>query len=263
MGILTGAGSGVLVDLGGSGAKIATYNGGKIGEVKRYSVSSEEMLFSAIQEATDGKTVTSIAFSVAGFVNAEQGRVLRSNCYPYLEGDLTAQAKKAFPKARVRVVNDGEAHARALLLQPDVRFGAIHLSLGTSVGFGVINEKKQIVHTLKGENWDIGDILLDTRAGQKDLWWALGSEGLTELENTLDGNPYEHFGFRMGTLLKQLAVIFRPRTIGLSGGIITNHAEDIERGIRHEFIEPPFTEKTEIRLLPGQDTVMQGLTTLL
>ena len=263
MGIFSGAGFGVLVDLGGSGAKIATYSGGKIGAVRRCSVSSEAELFSGIQKSADGKTVTSLAFSVAGFVNTENGSVLKSACYPFLEGDLAAHARKAFPKAKVRVVNDGEAHARSLLLQPDIRFGAIHLAFGTSVAFGVINDKKEVVQTVRGENWDIGDLRLDTKASEKEVWWALGSNGLAELEKTMDGDPYLHFGYRMGSLLNRLAVIFRPYTIGISGGIITAHAREIERGVREEFREPPFSERPEIRFLPGQDTVMQGLTTLL
>ncbi|MCR4646376.1 MAG: hypothetical protein K5695_13380 [Oscillospiraceae bacterium] len=263
MGMFSGAGFGVLVDLGGSGAKIAAYSGGKIGAVRRCSVSSEAELFAGIQKSAEGKTVTSLAFSVAGFVNAGEGSVLRSACYPFLEGELAAHAEKAFPRAKVRVVNDGEAHARSLLLQPDVRFGAIHLAFGTSVAFGVINEKKEVIQTVRGENWDIGCILLNTRASEKDVWWALGSNGLAELENTPGVDPYLHFGCRMGTLLNQLAVIFRPYTIGISGGIITAHAREIEQGVREELREPPFSEKPEIRFLPGQDTVMQGLTTLL
>ena len=35
-----------------------------------------------------------------------------------------------------------------------------------------------------------------------------------------------------------MAVIFRPRTIGLSGGIIRAHSAQIMKGVREEFCDP-------------------------
>ena len=55
-------------------------------------------------------------------------------------------------------VHDGETHARALLLlQKGINFGAIHLTFRFSISFGVINEKREIVRTCEGSNWNLGN----------------------------------------------------------------------------------------------------------
>lgn len=139
-------------------------------------------------------------------------------------------------------MNDGEAHARTLLLpEQDVRFGAIHLALGTSVSFGVINEKREIVRTCGGENWDIGDLRIRTREEPYEVWYKLGSLGLTELEHNGDiPDPYLYYGNRLGNLLIDLSVIFRPRTIGLSGGIVYQHGDRIIEGVKEEWLAQKF-----------------------
>ena len=263
MGIFSNSSISILVDVGGSGIRIAPYSGGKIGVVTTCHSRSKQELFQEIRKAANGAPVTSIAFSVAGFVNAAKGQVLKSANASFLEGDLAGDARKALSARKVSVVNDGEAHARALLLQDNVQFGAIHLALGTAVAFGVIDANRNVLQTLGGENWDIGDMTMTTRSENKEVWYLLGTHGLRELENSLGEDAYLHFGCRLGTLLTQLAVIFRPRTIGLSGGIVTGHADVLRRGIRMDFHTPPFSGDIDIRLLTGKDTVMQGLTTLL
>ncbi|MBR2284410.1 MAG: hypothetical protein IJ874_08350 [Ruminococcus sp.] len=253
----------ILVDIGGSGARIAPYSNGQIGTIRKCSINSRETLFAEIRRTIGDNKVGNIAFSVAGFVNADKGVVLQSSNLPYLEGNLAEKAKITFNANKVRLVNDGEAHARSLFFQNNIRFGAIHLALGTAVAFGVINEKRKIVQTASGENWDIGRMVMNTRSNYKEVWQLLGTEGLKELERDLPDDCYKHYGRRLGTLLSQLAVIFRPYTIGLSGGIVNAHANDLNIGIMDTFREPAFSQNTEIRLIKEPDTVMLGLTTLL
>lgn len=253
----------ILVDIGGSGARIAPYSDGQVGAIRRCSIHSRETLFAEMRRTIGDDKVENIAFSVAGFVNSEQGLVLRSANLPFLEGNLAEETKTAFHADQVRVVNDGEAHARSLFFEENIRFGAIHLALGTAVAFGVINEKREIVRTASGENWDIGGMVMNTRSDYKEVWQLLGTEGLKELERDLPDSCYQHYGRRLGTLLTQLAVIFRPCTIGLSGGIVQAHAEDLSSGIRDTFREPAFSHGTDICLIPEPNTVMLGLTTLL
>jgi hypothetical protein len=38
------------------------------------------------------------------------------------------------------------------------------LQWGTAPGFGVINAHKNVLRTLSGENWDLGDLWLKTRS---------------------------------------------------------------------------------------------------
>ena len=256
----------ILIDIGGSGVKISTHSRGTIGEVVNYGdVRSVESFVEMIRQSAGGSRVEGIAISAAGFVNADEGKIIRSRVAEALEGNIVRNLNSYFPFAKIAVVNDGEAHARALLYPGrNVRFGAIHLAFGTSVSFGVINEKKQIVRTCSGENWDLGDFELRTREAPYEVWYKLGSKGLQELEgNHKIDDPYVHFGWRLGNFLRNLAVIFRPRTIGLSGGIISSYKSSILKGVRDEFRDPVFSEKIDIVVLSGQSSVMEGLTTLL
>ena len=263
----------VLIDIGGSGIKMAEYSHGSIGEIVNYygRITTYEDFIEAIRKKNRDKRIKGVAISAAGFINAEEGKVIQCRCAPFLEGDIVRRLNKEFPFAKIQIVNDGEAHARSLLLpENNVRFGAIHLALGTSVSFGVINEKKEIVKACNGENWDIGDYQLRTREAPYDVWYKLGTDGLSELENndSLGGDAYRHYGLRLGGLLRNLAVIFRPRTIGLSGGIISSHGDEILNGVRQEWKDEGFSAPVksagiEFKVLKRDTTVMEGLTTLL
>ncbi len=262
----------VLIDIGGSGIKMAEYSNCSIGEIRNYGkINTYEEFVEAIRERNGSARIKGVAISAAGFINAEEGKVTQCRCAPFMEGEIVRRLNKDFPLARIRIVNDGEAHARSLLLpENNVKFGAIHLALGTSVSFGVINEKKEIVRACNGENWDIGDYQLRTREAPYDVWYKLGTDGLSELENnnSLGGDAYRHYGLRLGGLLRNLTVIFRPRTIGLSGGIISSHGDEILDGVRQEwkdehFSAPVKSAEIEFKILNRDTTVMEGLTTLL
>ncbi|MCR4739462.1 MAG: hypothetical protein K5886_04285 [Lachnospiraceae bacterium] len=254
----------ILIDIGGSGIKVAEYKDKKIGKIETFNnISSFDEFTKMIKKRQGTNHLKKIAISSAGFIDPENGRFIECRCAPYLEGDTVKMLNKEFPFAKVSVVNDGEAHTRALLVPGrDVRFGAIHLAFGTAVSFGVINEKGEIIRTCSGGNWDIGDYLLRTREAPYEVYRKLGAEGLRELEENFDGDPYRHFGLRVGGLLTNLAVIFRPRTIGLSGGIIASQGKRIFAGIQEEFKTPVSSDKIRFALLEDPDTVMQGLTTL-
>ena len=259
----------LLVDIGGSGVKVACETRGVIGRARRHGeIDTFDGLVRVLRGACEGTAPSGVAVSAAGFVDADAGRVRRCRCAPYLEGDTVRELSKAFPGAQIRLVNDGEAHARALL-RPErkTRFGAIHLALGTSVAFGVIDEQRRIVRPCDGGNWDVGDCLLRTREAPYEAWYRLGSAGLKELEQS-DNDPYRRFGLRLGGFVRNLTVIFRPRTVGFSGGIVSAHGEEILRGVREElenerFDGPLLAQPPAFVLLKGENTAMEGLTTLL
>ncbi|MCR5734802.1 MAG: hypothetical protein K6G22_09380 [Lachnospiraceae bacterium] len=254
----------ILIDIGGSGIKVADYRDKTIGKIESHkNIGSFDEFVKLIKKRQDKGRLSNIVISSAGFIDPEKGRFIKCKCAPYLEGDTVKKLSKEFPFTKISVVNDGEAHARALLVPwRDVEFGAIHFAFGTSVSMGVINDKGKIIRSLSGENWDIGDYLLRTREKPYEVWYKLGSDGLRELEENYSDDPYYHFGLRAGGLLTNLAVIFRPRTIGLSGGIISSHGKRIFDGIQDEFKSPVHSDKIRFVLLEDPDTVMQGLTTL-
>ena len=173
----------------------------------------------------------------------------------------------------MQIVNDGDAHVLALketyVRKSGVsKFGAaVNLSLGTSVGFGVLDRDGNLLHTCQGHNWEIGNLRIDTREKNKDLCWALGSEGLKSLEDKKEvADPYVHYGHRLCNFLGgMLAPVFHPRIIGLSGGIVAGHREKIKEGIQREceYRNYPALCNVEIYLSPNKDSVMLGLSALL
>ena len=258
-----------LIDVGGSGIKAVVRRNGSFGGIRKFSADTYEGFAEKIREMCGAEAPRGIAVSVAGFVNAETGSILSSRCAPYLEGDIVKRLQTDFPFAEIVVLNDGEAHARTLLLpERNVRFGAIHLAFGTSVSFGVINEKKEIVRACGGENWDIGDLRLKTKDAPRAVWYKLGSSGLTELERNGDiEDPYLYFGNRLGNLLIDLSVLFRPRTIGLSGGIVAEHGDRIVEGVRDEwraqgFVCPVNGEPIDIVPVVRPDALFRALAAL-
>lgn len=254
----------LLIDIGGSGVKIAEYDGTNIKQVTNYGrLHSLDEFAGVIRKICKNKRLFSIAISAAGFVDADKGKVIKSRCARYLEGDLVLRLQNYFPGRQVFLMNDGEAHARALLHRSrNVRFGAIHVAIGTSLAFGVIDHTKTVLRSCSGENWDVGDFELRTREKPYEVWYKLGSAGLKELEEKMGADAYLHFGWRLGSFLRNMAVIFRPKTIGLSGGIMASHAPQIMQGIREEFKEPVFSEKIDFVVLNSPLTAMEGLTTL-
>lgn len=255
----------ILIDIGGSGIKVADYKNGVIGRISSYNHFSNYTEFvRLIKDKCMGERLRGLAISTAGFANPEEGQIISCKCAPYLEGYIVRKLKNDFPFCKVVVINDGEAHARALLSpKRNVKFGAIHLALGTSPAFGVINSKREIVRTCSGENWDIGDFQLRTKEKPYEVWYKLGADGLRDLEENLAGDAYYHYGMRLGALLKNLAVIFRPATIGLSGGIIISHSRAIMDGVRSEYQDPVRSRKVDFVIIDSQNAAMEGLTTLL
>ena len=253
----------VLVDVGGSGVRVCGWKKGVLGEIYKYAdIDTYGKFCELIHNVAAGDRIDGLAISVPGFVD-KNGYVLMSRNAGYLEGNLKHKLKDRFGCKAVYVVNDGEAHTRMLLAsEKGVAFGAIHLALGSGVAFGVINEEGKVIKSLCGDNWDIGDYELKTRGEPNSVWYKLGAQGLRELEENLTENPYIHYGTRLGSFLRNMAVIFRPRTIGLSGGIITAHKDDIYKGIKSEFAVPVMCKDIAIKIFTGYRPVMEGLTTL-
>lgn len=226
----------IVIDIGGSGTRSGIFSDYHVHSIQRHKVESLGDLVQVIQ--LRDKNIDGIALSIAGFVYAEKGIVGLSRSAPYLQGELKMKLQNFFPNATIYIVNDGEAHALSLLSRNDIKYGAINIALGTSVAFGVINEKQQPVRALSGLNWDIGDFKIKTSSSNPAIWYALGSYGLKELESQLGHKAYRQMGYRLGSFASQLAVLFRPNTIAFSGGIVTKYWNEIQPSIYEEFIAP-------------------------
>lgn len=253
----------VIVDVGGGSIKMAQFRKGKIEKYRTYSdITSYQMLEKRIKETADG-FVTGIAVSTAGIVDSQKGVVKVCSVRPFMKGNIIEKLKKSFPFARCYVINDGEAHARALLSpERNVKFGAIHFSFGTSVSLGVIDEKGQIVRNLQGENWEVGHFRMMGEGINDMAWYHVGSTGLTKLEEEMGKDAYYYHGCNIGKFLTNFACVFCPRTIGLSGGVIENNESEIMRGIKDSYAAPKYHGKTEFVIITDSNPAMEGLTTL-
>ncbi|WP_071286317.1 ROK family protein [Mycolicibacterium llatzerense] len=207
----------VVADIGGSGTRFATIRGGVLTDAGREAVSSYPQFLALLRSRCAAPR--SVAVSTARFVNSTTGQVRLSRAAPWAEGDLAGRLRRDLG-CPVAVMNDGEAHALAMRRTNGVRFGALAVALGTSVGIGVLGVDRRVIRPCSGENWDLGDLRLHSRAPDPSLWWALGSNGLHEMESVMGTDAAaRHFGYRLGAFFVQLVIGFQPRTIVLSGGI--------------------------------------------
>ncbi len=274
----------ILIDVGGSGVKIKRCEKGVLDpNVHSLKPTSREEFYSFIsamaQKEGNSSTadINGIAVSICGEYDYGKEEVLSCWHYPFLKGSLRDDLRKRFHCRNVHVVNDGDAHALALKVEYAQKgrgcpTSAVNLSLGTAVGFGLLDCKGDLLHNCQGHNWEVGNWQCDTRESIKDLYSALGSPGLRSLEaqHGRSPNAYIYYGHRLCHFLgRDLVPLFHPKIIGLSGGIVAGHYQEIVEGIRREcemsnYLAPgqPLNG-VHIHLSNNKDSVMLGLAELL
>ncbi|MFT4189838.1 MAG: ROK family protein [Aeromicrobium sp.] len=247
----------VVFDVGGSSARMAVVRGGVVGASRRVEVTDASSLVRHASAATRG--LRGVAVSTAGFVDSERGRVRLSRAVPGLEGDLARRLTSDLGCPTV-VVNDGEAHAYAAGRIPDVDHGLVAISLGTSVGLGVLDAGGRPLRPCSGENWDVGDWRLDTRASEREVWWALGSQGLAEVERSMGEDAGRaQYGYRLGGWIATLGVVFRPRTVVLSGGIARAHWNRFAPALHEELAaQTPEAARPQVVASPFEEAGLVG-----
>jgi len=261
--------------------KIKRYVQGVLRHTYPFKPTSLEEFYKCIEDmAKDNKPsadpqVTGIAISLCGEYDYINEEVISCWAYPFLIGRLKDNLVERFKCQNIHIVNDGDAHALALksvYVQRGLHSeSAINLSLGTAVGFGILDWRGNLLHTCQGHNWEVGHWQCDTKAIHKEQCWALGSQGLKSLEEEYGApNAYIYYGQRLCHFLgRDLIPIFHPKIIGLSGGIAAAHFQDIEEGIRRECEIRGYCAHgaplsgIDIYLSPEKDSVMRGLADLL
>lgn len=272
----------LLIDVGGSGVKIVKCVKGKpSGRVRSFKPTLLKEFYSCIFEmahdegASQLADLDGIAVSICGEYDYAHETVLNCWHYPFLTGELGQDLKAWFRCRKVRIVNDGDAHALALKAayaqKKRLCASAVNLALGTAVGMGILDWTGRLLHTCQGHDWEVSPWQMDTTAKEKALYWALGSEGLCDLESRY-GNPdaYVIYGHRLCHFLAHdLVPVFRPRIIGLSGGIVAGHLQEIKEGVKRECDGKNYCEPggvlagVEFYWSMARDSVMLGLAELL
>jgi hypothetical protein len=126
-----------------------------------------------------------------------------------------------------------------------MRHPALCFSFGTAVGFAMTNESGEVTRPRAHVNWEIGSVRMATRASQREIWWALGSEGLAELQHNMgEANGTTHYGYRLATLIRDFTILFQPRVVVLAGGIIDRH-RDVLMPVLHAELSRNLPEEVE------------------
>ena len=258
----------VVVDVGGSGSRLGIASKTDISSILRdEKIDSIDALASAIRKLTGGEIPDAVAVSAPGIIKG--GNVVFSRNAGWLEENTAKKISSSLKmhEKNVHIVPDGEAHAMALRRSPKVRFGAINFALGTSVGFGALDMKGDVLRSLSGDSWDLGNFKLITRAENKSLWHALGGNfGLKELTRATDLDGFRHYGWRLGSFVAQMAHIFRPGTIGLSGGVVKHHWKKIGSAFYEEYdqLDEYFEvlQKPTLVVQDFEESALTGLSTL-
>ena len=242
----------LAIDVGGSGAKLQRYDSrlGTRGEMVRYDQPDWERFDSWLASKLDFAP-SLIGVSSAGFVDREEGVVRLARVAGWVDRPLVRQLEARFPGSRVAVVNDAEAHLLAHLDQYPAPM--LCLALGTSPALAVSLPEVPVLRPRSGLNFDIGSMRLETRATNKEAWWALGTKGLRELQAKMGELPGTlHFGHRLGSLLANLAILFFPERIVVSGGIVERWWREMEVGVLEELTQrfPSFGASKELPQCP-------------
>jgi len=137
------------------------------------------------------------------------------------------------------------------------------ISLGTSLGFAIADKNGNIVRTLADINFDVGELSLSSKASNSHLWWALGSNGLGELQTNLgQTDGVKHYGYGLGSFLVNICSIFRPKSVVISGGITEKWGNDFQQLMFSEFnhSKPDWLEDQNIYKSPfGVNAALVGI----
>ncbi|MBM7242321.1 ROK family protein [Rhodococcus fascians] len=165
----------VSADIGGSGVRLVKYRDDNPFEEYRSDANSFDSFIGAIKRVEPRPE--GVGISLAGFVNSHSGHVRLSRSAPWSQGEFRNEVSRAL-NCPVSLMNDGEAHALAIKAMKGLPLGAIALSIGTSLGMGVLDASGKVMRLCSGENWGVGKVQLKSSASNNSVWFALGSHGL-------------------------------------------------------------------------------------
>lgn len=161
--------------------------------------------------------------------------------------------------AEAVLLNDAEAHLMANVVRHT--YPLMGISLGTSFGFAMTDSLGILYRSPKLHNFEIGGMVLKSSANNPQVWYALGSKGLKDLqEEKGEMRGARHFGYRLGAFLLQLNTLFAPAHIVISGGIAQTYADTLLEAIQQEFVASQQDTLPQVHISPyGRDTALWGM----
>ncbi|MFN3602801.1 MAG: ROK family protein [Dietzia sp.] len=248
--------NGVVVDIGGSGTRIGAVVDGRVVGVHGAEVATAEDLAAVIRAVNPSPN--GVGVSVSGHVDADRGVIEASRAAAWAEGPLRSLLV-ALLDAPVSVIGHGDAHALALTQLPDVEFGGIAISLGTTLSFGALNRHGALIHPCGPTGWDLGHWRLVVDGGTTEAWWGLGGHGLYDLEREHGDGAAEIYAHRVGSFVVDAVQLFRPRTVLLTGGIVVGLGEALHGPVAEQLHTLPHTiSAPRVVFSPSRDTALFG-----
>ncbi|MGV3615257.1 MAG: hypothetical protein ACO1SV_07975 [Fimbriimonas sp.] len=239
----------LAVDIGGQGVKTAWFEQRdwieRVSDVRTYHA-YDNSSFGSWLARNEGIVGQIVGVSCCGFVDHRSGVVTRSAATGWTEQDVAGDLLRNGAKAAF-VINDGEAH---LFAHTDEKHPILSISLGTAVGVAVTNEFGDVFRPRIGRNVDAGDMKLVTSSPRKRAWEGLGAEAHDELVREMGREAgTARYGQRVGAFAAQLACLFQPRTVVLSGGLVEPHWPTVERAAKEELFSasPSWLQDVELK----------------
>lgn len=228
----------LAVDVGGSGVKHAWVD--VDGESATFATPVELITrprwdrFGEWLAAELGQRPEVLAVASAGLVDSATGVNHYCAIARWRERPLGDELSSAFGGVQVAVMNDVEAHLYAHI--GGTPAPVMLLAAGTSVGIAVADSDGRIVQARAGYPLQFGAVRLGSDSVRDVFRSALGKPGLMELEvRRGKAEGVKRFGSRTGDALARYAVVFSPRTVVLSGGLIEHHWDAMEAPLRKAF----------------------------
>lgn len=270
----------IAVDIGGSGVRFRSHCRNWDGYLISHTECFKPRSFDAFCECIDVMIKTSsgadsqlegMAISVCGEYDYTNEKLISCFHHRYLLD--TPKLKKSlinrFKCENIRILNDGDAHAWTLYNNYLRRSGesaaggnVVNLAIGTGVGFGVVRPDGNIEHDANGHNYEVWN----WKYNDKGVGPAIGTDGLKKLEEKYDGGPeaFRYFGGRICRVLATAIVPkFKPKIVGLSGGVIANHSFCIREGMEEERKRWHELDGVEFRYVTDENSVLSGMVGLL
>jgi predicted NBD/HSP70 family sugar kinase len=227
------------IDIGGTGVKTAAFRteGAKVvadGPYEKLGVPPDWQAFEHWLSAKINLDADCVAVSCAGLVDSSTGRVRHCGVAGWVHRPLGENLRALCPGARVHVLNDAEAHLYAHVSEAPRPL--LVVAVGSALGLAMTDEDGRFVRTRGTLPIELGILRLATSASRKEAWWALGRPGFDELVTQRgEEGAVEQFGYRLGAFLAQMAGVFLPRSIVVSGGFAAHYWPRLRSPVEHEF----------------------------
>jgi predicted NBD/HSP70 family sugar kinase len=216
----------LAIDIGGAGAKSAIF--------EKYTLERSFALRDVPDVDVDlfgnwvanefGKDFDAISLGIPGVIDPVTQTILHA-FHPRWKNVRPDKSIRNATKARtVVLMNDAEAHAYSSRNYP---LPLIQLVLGSGLGFSVLDHKCQFLRPQHG-SLDIGQFRARSNLSNDAVWYALSSRGLRELEAKHPQESDTIYAGLVSEFVVGTIVMFQPKTVVLSGGIVESRPEIID-----------------------------------